>query len=272
MLCLSKEQLQEAVRMLLNGRSQRDVANHFRVHKSIVSRLYDRLRTTGTTDNRPRPGRARVTTRREDAFMRQSHLRNRFQTPEETARNIRGPHNNRICRRTVSNRIREAGIRARRPYVGLPLTRARQRRMDWLQRHHPGLFSMARWRWVMFSDEFPFLLFRSDRRQHVYCSRGECFVDACVREQDRFGGRGVMVWAGICHGHKTELVFVKGALNAQSYPDTILQPVVVPFIRHHNVTFQKDNACPHVAKICNEYLQANNIDVLPWPAFSPDLS
>ena len=110
---LSKEQRQEAVRMLLNGRSQRDVANHFRVHKSTISRLYDRLRTTGTTDDRPRPGRDRVTTRREDAFIRLSHLRNRFQTPEETAKNIRGPHINGICRRTVSNRLHEAGIRAR---------------------------------------------------------------------------------------------------------------------------------------------------------------
>ena len=85
---LSKEQRQEAIRMLLNGRSQRDVANDFRVHKSTVSRLYDRLRTTGTTNDRPQPDRARVTTHREDTFIRLSHLRNRFQTPEETARNI----------------------------------------------------------------------------------------------------------------------------------------------------------------------------------------
>ena len=124
----------------------------------------------------------------------------------------------------------------------------------------------------MFSDESRFLLFRSDRRQRIYRRRGERFVDACVREQDRFEGGGVMVWAGIYHGHKTELVFVEGALNAQSYRDTILQPVVVPFIRCHNVTFQQDNARPHVARICDEYLQANNVDVLPWPAFSPDLS
>ena len=124
----------------------------------------------------------------------------------------------------------------------------------------------------MFSDESEFLLFCSDRRQRVYRRRGERFIEACIREQDRFGGGGVMLWAGICHGHKTELVFVEGALNAQSYCDTILQPVVVPFIQRHSVTFQQDNARPHIVRICNEYLQANNVDVLPWPAFSPDLS
>ena len=62
-------------------------------------------------------------------------------TPEETARNLKGPNNNGLCARTVSNRLREAGIRARRPYVGLPLTRDQhQRRMNWLQRNTWGVF------------------------------------------------------------------------------------------------------------------------------------
>jgi hypothetical protein len=81
-----------------------------------------------------------------------------------------------------------------------------------------------------------------------------------------------MVWAGIAHGHKTELIFIEGTLNAQRYRDTILQPVVIPFVQRHDLTFQQDNARPHVARICNDYLHANNVDILPWPAFSPDLS
>lgn len=125
---------------------------------------------------------------------------------------------------------------------------------------------------MLFSDEFRFLLFRSDRRQRVYRRRGERYVDACVREVDRFGGGSVMVWAGIAHGHKTDLIFIDGALNAQRYRDTILQPVVVPFVQRNGLTFQQDNARPHVARICNDFLYANNVDVLPWPAFSPDLS
>ena len=81
-----------------------------------------------------------------------------------------------------------------------------------------------------------------------------------------------MVWAGIAHGHKTELVFIDGSLNAQSYRDTILQPVVIPFVQRHGLTFQQDNVHPHVAEICKDRLQPNTIDVLPLPAFIPDLS
>ena len=33
-----------------------------------------------------------------------------------------------------------------------------------------------------------------------------------------------------------------------------------------------DNARPHVAKICRQFLNRNNVNVLPWPAVSPDMN
>ncbi len=35
---------------------------------------------------------------------------------------------------------------------------------------------------------------------------------------------------------------------------------------------QHDNARPHVARICTQFLEAENIPVLAWPAYSPDMS
>ena len=32
-----------------------------------------------------------------------------------------------------------------------------------------------------------------------------------------------------------------------------------------------DNARPHVARICRQFLNRNNVNVLPWPAASPDM-
>ena len=193
---LRQNQRAAATTMLLNGASQTAVAAHFNVHRSTISRLYDRLRTTGTTNDRPRSGRPRVTSLRQDRYIRLVHRRDRFQTPGETAMTIRGVHNHRICARTVSNRLREFGIRARRPNVGLVLNQQRrQRRMVWLTAHNPGNFSLQQWRQVLFSDESRFLLFRSDRRRRVYRRLRERFADPCVMERDRYGGGGVMVWA-----------------------------------------------------------------------------
>jgi len=35
---------------------------------------------------------------------------------------------------------------------------------------------------------------------------------------------------------------------------------------------QHDNARPHVARICTQFLEAENIPVLAWPSYSPDMS
>ena len=57
--------------------------------------------------------------------------------------------------------MHEIGLRARRPYVGLPLTQARRlRRMAWLTAHAPRLFPMRQWRRVLFTDESRFTLYQ----------------------------------------------------------------------------------------------------------------
>ncbi len=46
----------------------------------------------------------------------------------------------------------------------------------------------------------------------------------------------------------------------------------MPFIHDHHLMLQHDNARPHVARICTQFLEAKNIPVLAWPAYSPDMS
>ena len=108
----------------------------------------------------------------------------------------------------------------------------------------------------MFTDESRFSLFRSDGKKRVYRRRGKGFADACGGENDIFGGASVMVWGGIAYGLRMPLVIVDGALNAAKYKDNILRPHVVPFLQQHNLTLQQDNARPHVAWVCRDYLAA----------------
>jgi hypothetical protein len=56
------------------------------------------------------------------------------------------------------------------------------------------------------------------------------------------------------------------------YCDDILRPIVITFICRHHLTFQHDNARPQVTRICTQFLEAENVPVLPWPAYSPDMS
>ncbi len=48
-------------------------------------------------------------------------------------------------------------------------------------------------------------------------------------------------------------------------------PLFVPLIHNHHLMLQHDNARPRVARVCTQFLEAENIPVLVWPAFSLDM-
>ena len=264
MVRLTDVQRGRAIALRMQGQRQQQVANHFGVNVSTIERPVRRLRERGHLADRPRSGCPRVTSRRQDRTIRLTHLRNRHLT----ALNTVGTHNRQISQKTVGSRLREIGLRARRPYVGLPLTQARRlRRMAWLTAHAPRLFPMRQWRRVLFTDESRFTHYRADGRRRVYRRRGKRFADACVVERDRFGGGSVMVWEGIAHGIKSQLIIVAGNMTAVRYRDEILRPVAVPLVQQRNLILQQDNARPHVARVCQD-----NIAPLAWQPYSPDLT
>ena len=103
------------------------------------------------------------TSRHQDRTILLAHLRNCHLTATETALNTVDTHNQQISLKTVGSRLREIGLRACRPYIGLPLTQAhRLRRMAWLTAHAPRLFPMRQWRRVLFMDESRFTLNHAD--------------------------------------------------------------------------------------------------------------
>lgn len=266
---LSKNDRERAIGMLQSGLYQTDVARRLGVHRTTIARLWSRFNTTGSTDDRPRLGQPRATTQRQDRYIRRLHLRERFQFATVTARTI--PGRRRVSAQTIRNRLRAVGLRARRPFRGPTLTaNHRQRRLNWAQNH--VRWRRNQWNNVLFSDESRFCLRTVDGRRRVYRRRGERYRDDCVERRDAYGGGSVMIWAGINARHKTDLVFVNGRLTGVRYRDEILNRHVVPFIRRHGGDFQHDNARPHVARVCMDFLQRQNINVLPWPALSADMS
>ncbi|GFW34781.1 transposable element Tc1 transposase [Trichonephila clavipes] len=47
----------------------------------------------------------------------------------------------------------------------------------------------------------------------------------------------------------------------------------IPFLQGlPGAVFQQDNARPHVAKTVKSYLDSQQVELLPWPAYSPDMS
>ena len=140
--------------------------------------------------------------------------------------------------------------------------RHRQQRLLWCRRHLN--WTRRQWGDVLFTDESKFNVYMADGRQHVWRRRGERFADCCVQQHDRWGDGSVLVWAGVSSATRTQLVILNGPVNAQTYQNQVLNPVVRPFIRQHGGLLQQDNARAHTARAIQQYLQTHNINTIAW--------
>ena len=138
---LNFEERARVLAMLECGQTQEQVTRRFNVLRSTIWRLVRRVRVTGTFADQPRSGRPRVTSARQDNFIRQRHLRDRFVTAESMSREVVGSLGRPISHYTVRRRLREWGITCRRPYRGLVLTlRHLHQRLIWARNHRGQLW------------------------------------------------------------------------------------------------------------------------------------
>jgi transposase len=152
---LLQNEREGAVGMFQAGMTHTDIANHFNCSRMTIYRLLVRVRATGTTSDRRRSGRPRETTLRQDRHITLIHLRNRFVTAVDTGRRTPGIRNNRISDQTVRNRLRQSGVRSRRPLKGMELKRRHTiARLQWARARL--WWRRNTWQNILFSDESKF--------------------------------------------------------------------------------------------------------------------
>ncbi|UYV81055.1 hypothetical protein LAZ67_19002666 [Cordylochernes scorpioides] len=171
--------------------------------------------------------------------------------------------------RTITRRLVANCLHSCRPLRRLPLTPPnRRQRLEWCRARSTW---MTEWHRVVFSDESRFCLSSDSRRVRVWRRRGERSNPAAIVERPTVRQRGIMVWGAIAYDSRSPLLRIQGTMTAQRYVDDVLRPVTLPYLQGvPNALYQQDNARPHTARISQQALQ--DVQMLPWPPYSPDLS
>ncbi|GFV42525.1 transposable element Tcb1 transposase [Trichonephila clavipes] len=131
---------------------------------------------------------------------------------------------------------------------------------------------VALWNEFVFTDESRFCLQYHDGRIRVWRHRGERMLNSCAMHHHSGPAPSIMLWGGIGYHSRTLLVRITGTLNSQRYISEVLEPDVLPYLQGlATAIFQQDNTRSRVACIVQRFFVNHQIELLPWPARSPDL-
>jgi hypothetical protein len=110
------------------------------------------------------------------------------------------------------------------------------------------LSTMQHWRHVLLTDESSFCLDVTDRCARVWRRQSERLYAANIAENDRYGGRSVLVRGGISLNGRTDLVVInRGTLTGHQYIDDTLDNQVRLYAGAHGGQFilMDNNSGPH---------------------------
>lgn len=242
----------------------KQLASNFKVHDRTIKRLIEKADAGVDLADRFRSGRPPIL-KAADHYAIGNYLKaDDMMSTKQVSWKLRDQRNVSVSRTTVWRYLKSVEWISARPTKRVPLSNLqKERRIIWVNDN-----VHRNWKREIFSDETIFQA-RSNKvrvwgksRKFVYKSRNVAKVH---------------VWGAISHRGTVGIYFLEPGqtINSEVYCEKILADVLQPNAERlygNDYTFQQDNAPPHVSKFTMEWFEWQNIDIMTWPANSPDLN
>ena len=255
--------------------SYESIADMCQVSKKCVFTTLKNFKMNKSCEEKQRSGAPRKTTEREDERLF-TLVRN---DPKASLRNLSADwtrDNKPIAsRETVRSRLAEFELESHVAAEKPLLTNAhKQARLEWCKEHRDWTF--AKWADVIFSDESNFKVINRKTRPTVWRFCDEKYAENMVMPRKQGGGGSVGIWGCIGELGVGHCMVYPGCMNQWRYLEVLenqLKPSIELLQRPgEKMIFQHDGATSHTANRVKAWFEKENIEVLTWPANSPDLS
>ena len=142
--------------------------------------------------------------------------------------------------------------------------------------HSHKEWTLEDWKRVIWSDETKVNCLGSDGRKWVWKRAGEPLTDRLVEGTKKFGGGSVMVWGCMTWDGVGLACKIDGRMDSDLYCQ-IMEEDLQGTLSYYNkfpdhIIFQQDNDPKHTSKKAQKWFDTHGIEVMKWPAQSPDLN
>ncbi|KAI3407895.1 hypothetical protein GPALN_016368 [Globodera pallida] len=231
-----------------NGQTDRAVSAQFGVSHRAVSNIYKRYRAGDDLHRKPRSGRPKKLSIREERIALREIQLDPTKSATDLVNCVATKFDKCISTRTGRRLLNSAQLFAHRPaYKPLLSKKNRLARLDFARsyvNHTP-----QQWSTVLFSDEAPFHLYNSAVRRFIRRPPQTRYHKRYIVPTVKFGGGTVMVWGCMSRDGLGPLVRIHGTMDRFQYRD-IMQAHMLPHLRDKmppDVVFQQDNDPKHTS-------------------------
>ena len=149
----------------------------------------------------------------------------------------------------------------------------RIKRLEFARTHRDWI--VDQWKQVIFSDETVIPARSSDTHKVKWTKPTQGLNPKLVLPTVQGGGVVIMVWGCISSYGFHDLILLNGTVDGAGYAKVLqsyLIPVMQQYFGKHPCIFQQDGASIHRAHEVTDFFHTHNLQVLEWPAHSPDLN
>jgi transposase len=261
------------ISLLQEGYSVHQIESKTGFGKSTIGRIKKEINSDKENNKGGRP--SKLTAKDKQAVIRQittGKLDNAVQATHYINNVITSP----VCPQTVRNALKENNLRSV-VKSKRPLLKAvhRRKRLKFAQTH--ANWTVEDWKRVLWSDETKINRIGSDGKVYTWKLRGESISDRTTSPTVKHGGgNNLMVWGCMGWNGVGTLVEVVGKMNAEQYCEILEHGLDESFekleMTEGERIFQQDNDPKHTSKRAAQWFSDNNIEVMEWPAQSPDIN